>query len=202
MVLIIDYGLSNIASIVNMVQKLGHRAAVSARPEDVRSASRLILPGVGSFDAGMRRLSESGLADALDERRRAGVPLLGVCLGMQLLFEGSAEGQLAGLGFVRGRAKRFAVDAAAKVPHMGWNTLDVQRPHPLLASVPQPSRFYFVHSYHVVCDDDADVVAVAKHGITFCAACAHDNVAGVQFHPEKSHRYGMKLFESFLGWTP
>ena len=200
MVIIIDYGLGNRGSILNVLQRIGVAARISADPDEITSAERLILPGVGAFDTGMTNLHSRGLIEPI---RRAtlerGTPMLGVCLGMQLMCEGSAEGQLPGLGLVKGSCVRF--DAAVsptpiKIPHMGWAELDVARQSSLFAAAERP-RFYFVHSYYVVCDDPAIVTATARHGVSFAAAFEQGPLLGVQFHPEKSHRFGMALMKAF-----
>ena len=196
---IVDYGIGNRGSIVNMLKRIGAPCRVSGDPQEVASAEALIVPGVGAFDAGMANLNERGLTEAIRsaaiERR---TPVLGICLGMQLLAEGSEEGVLPGLSLVRGHAKRFqqpAQDTPIKIPHMSWAQLEIVRPNRLFDDGEQ--RFYFVHSYHVACDDARDVIGLADHGGRFVAAFERGNVLGVQFHPEKSHRYGMRLLKNF-----
>ncbi len=201
MITIVDYGLGNLGSVENMLRHLGIETKRSGDPEVVRDADKLLLPGVGAFDRGMRNLRNAGLIDALvDAVRRRGVPLLGICLGMQLLMERSEEGEESGLGWIPGSVRRFVFPpgtAQLKVPHMGWNTVRVLRESPLLGQLPQASRFYFVHAFHVEPQRPEDVILEASYGIEFAAGIAHDNVYGVQFHPEKSHRFGMRLLESF-----
>lgn len=196
---IIDYGVGNIASIANMLKKAGHSAVLSGDHTEIRDASRLILPGVGSFDHAAARLHSTGLDDIVRERAAAGVPVLGVCLGMQLLLDGSDEGELSGLGLIRGRSRRFPTEAEGhrlRVPHMGWNTVQRTSDEPL-PSVKDGDRFYFVHSYFVQPDDGAHVIGTTRHGIEFASMIRRDNVIGVQFHPEKSHRYGLRLLNDF-----
>jgi imidazole glycerol-phosphate synthase subunit HisH len=199
MIVIVDYGMGNLGSMANMLRKVGAAAVVSSEPATVARAEKLILPGVGAFDAGMRQLTERGLVPLLQERVAAGTPTLGVCLGMQLFAQASEEGQLPGLGWIDGRATRFRPngDARLKVPHMGWNVVQPVREHPLFADMPDEMRFYFVHSYHVVCGDERISLARATYGGDFVAAVARDNVVGVQFHPEKSHKFGMRLLRNF-----
>lgn len=203
MITIVDYGLGNLGSVENMLRHLGIATKRSDDPEVVREAEKLLLPGVGAFDRGMRNLRNAGLIEALiDAVRRRGVPLLGICLGMQLLMERSQEGEESGLGWIPGSVRRFVFPPGTsqlKVPHMGWNTVRALRESPLLAQLPQASRFYFVHAFHVETECPEDVILEASYGIDFAAGIARDNVYGVQFHPEKSHRFGMRLLESFAG---
>jgi glutamine amidotransferase len=200
--LVVDYGMGNVGSIVNMGRAAGHDLLVSSDAAQLAKASKLILPGVGSFDTAMMLLNKHGISEALNhavlERR---VPILGVCLGMQLFAQCSEEGESPGLGWIAADTVRFRVSEShptLKVPHMGWNQLCQTRPDPLLHDLPAESRFYFVHSYHLTCDDPADVLAHTMHGISFCSMVRHDNIWGVQFHPEKSHRFGLKLLSNFL----
>lgn len=201
MITIVDYGAGNLGSVENMFRHLGIAAARSRDPDVVRNADKLLLPGVGAFDHGMRNLRATGLQESLEEAvRRRGVPFLGICLGMQLLTERSEEGTEAGLGWIAGAVRRFAFEAEAmrlKVPHMGWNTVRATRDSLLLKSLPEDARFYFVHSFYVAPSRPEDVILQATYGVPFAAGVARDNIYGVQFHPEKSHRFGMRLLESF-----
>lgn len=201
MITIVDFGVGNLESIRNMLAKVGVVAEITARPDVVRRAEKLILPGVGAFDHGIESLRERGLEEALQERvRHDGVPVLGICLGAQLLTEGSDEGCEPGLGWIPGRTVRFDRGRLAdtdRVPHMGWADLAVVRESRLLQDLPEAPRFYFVHSYHLRPVDDAAVVGMATHGYPFAAVIERDNILGVQFHPEKSHRYGMQLLRNF-----
>jgi glutamine amidotransferase len=196
---ILDYGLGNAGSISNMFRKIGASAAMAATPAELGSASKILLPGVGSFDAGIRALEARGLVEPLLERARAGIPILGICLGMQLLARASDEGALPGLGLFDARCQRFQMPAASalKVPHMGWALLARQRDSRLLRGLDESARFYFVHSYHVVCADRQDVVATSDYGGAFVSMIERGNVMGAQFHPEKSHRFGMQLLRNF-----
>ncbi len=197
-----DLGIGNIASVQNMVRKAGGQAEVLRRPVELDPAARIIIVGVGAFDPAMQALTESGwkgvLAEAVQVKK---IPVLGICLGMQLMCKGSEEGRLAGFGWVDADVKRFRFppDSSLKIPHMGWNTIQVSKVNPLVSTGERDQRFYFVHSYHVVCNDPADVLATARHGYDFTAAYSHDNIFGVQFHPEKSHRFGMALLSNFIG---
>lgn len=205
MIAVVDYGMGNVGSVRNMLRHLGFDAEISDQHAVLRSASHLILPGVGAFDSGVRHLEERGLRELLHERVVVhGVPTLGICLGMQLMGRTSEEGTLPGLGWLAAdTVKLVPVDRAFRVPHMGWTGLSEQRDgHPLLASVEPEARFYFVHSYHLRCDEPASVVARADHPGRFVAVAAEDNVVAVQFHPEKSHAFGMQLLTSFVdGWS-
>lgn len=201
MITIVDYNMGNLGSIRNMLKKIGVDCEVTADPSRIAAATQLILPGVGAFDAGMENLHRSGLVPLLNERvREAGVPILGICLGMQLMTKGSEEGFLPGLGWVDARTRRFQPrDPALKVPHMGWNRVAVARPSPLVDELPVEARFYFVHSYYISCANEDDVLLRTTHGEEFTSAFEHGNVSGVQFHPEKSHRFGMQLLRNFAG---
>ena len=202
MVLVLNFGAGNIGSIYNMLCRIGAAPLVSSSPEDVLRARKIILPGVGAFDAGMSGLESAGLIPAL--RRRVlddGVPLLGLCLGMQMLMSGSEEGQRNGLGWIEGEVVRFQATARfpkLKIPHMGWNIVHSKSAEGFFSGMEKDARFYFAHSYHVLCRDEQDVLAVAAHGGEFVAAVQRKNVMGVQFHPEKSHRFGMQLLKNFV----
>ncbi len=198
---IIGTGIANVGSVVNMFRRLGDNPVVSGDPDTIATADKLLLPGVGAFDAGMAGLHSSGLAEALRLRAREGVPILGICLGMQLLFNSSEEGVAAGLGLIPGVVRRLPADSPVgpvRIPHMGWSRLEYCRPHGLTEGIGEEARFYFVHSYAVVPDDDGDIIGVSTHGSRFVSAVARQNVFGVQFHPEKSHRYGKALLGNFL----
>jgi glutamine amidotransferase len=205
MIVIVDYGVGNLGSIANMLKKAGAEGVTSADPEVVRGASRLILAGVGAFDTGMRNLQERGLIEPLGDRVRAGVPVLGLCLGMQLLGHASEEGMLPGLGWIDARARRFTFpdQPMIKVPHMGWNTVGPVSPHPLLHDLGGDARFYFVHSYFMACADPSLEIGRSRYGgFDFCSVVGAGNVLGVQFHPEKSHKFGMALLRNFVHFVP
>lgn len=200
MIAIVDYDMGNVASVANMLRHLGVSKSVLTRdPAILRNAAKVILPGVGSFDYGMQNLANFGLLDALNEAAHVRrVPVLGICLGMQLLTRSSEEGELPGLGWIDARTLRFRFEDGSrlKVPHMGWHYVVPTRENALIRSEPR-SRFYFVHSYYVSCTHAEDVIGTADYGFRFACAVNKDNIFGVQFHPEKSHRYGMGVLESF-----
>lgn len=198
---IVDYGMGNLGSILNMMRRLGANASLVSNPEDISRADKLILPGVGAFDHGMRNLEERGLRQALDDAAlHAGKPVLGICLGMQLMGQASEEGTIPGLGWIPASVKRFVfAEGALKVPHMGWNTVVNPRPNILFSNMWPESRFYFVHSYYVDCQNAADVIATTSYGVEFVSAFQLRNIMGVQFHPEKSHKFGMRLLSNFVG---
>jgi glutamine amidotransferase len=201
LITIVDYGVGNVGSIQNMLKKVGAGSVVGSSPEEIARATKLILPGVGAFDAGMEHLTRSGLVPslrrkALDER----IPVLGLCLGMQLMTRRSEEGRLPGLGWVDAETRRFdsTSQPGLKIPHMGWNVVGVIKDSPLLKDCLADTRFYFVHSYYVRCADATDALLTAEYGGTrFDAGFQHGNLFGVQFHPEKSHRFGMWLLRNF-----
>lgn len=202
MITVVEYGSGNLASIQNMLKKVGVSSVLGSTPEDIESAERLLLPGVGAFDACAFRLRSSGLIPALQkavlEKRK---PVLGICVGMQLLLDKSEEGNESGLGWIPGRVERFkqaALPPGCKVPHMGWTEVDAATDCFLLQEMHDQPRFYFVHSYHAVPESEQHILMTAEYGYRFAAAIQKDNIVGVQFHPEKSHRFGMQLFKNFM----
>lgn len=201
MIAIVDYDIGNIAAVMNMLQRIGLSCCVTARAKDVEQADRIILPGNGAFDACMQNLRASGLIPVLEQQvLQRGVPLLGICVGAQMLGHGSDEGIEPGLGWVNMRVKRFPPLEELRIPHMGWNrVLSMQPNHPLAQGIMADARYYFVHSYYMEPQDPADVLLQSHYGIDFAAAVARENIAGVQFHPEKSHRFGKQLLASFGG---
>lgn len=200
-IVIVDYGIGNVGSIHNMLKHVGFDSVISHDPQQITNAGKLIIAGVGAFDAGISRLRETKLLPLLHERvNEYHVPVLGICLGMQLLANRSEEGQLPGLGWINGEAKRFNFSSHAeklRVPHMGWNSVKPHKDSLLLSNLPDEARFYFVHSYYCLCNDAGDVLTTTHYGHDFVSAIERNNIFGVQFHPEKSHKYGMKLLENF-----
>lgn len=194
---LVDYGLGNLGSVVNMLKRVGTEPRLVRTPDEVSESERLLLPGIGAFDTGMRLLDEQGLSSAIKEFAAAGKPVLGICLGMQLLLDSSEEGHASGLGLIPGHTERFQDVPGARVPHMGWNLVEVSRPDPLVTDLPPESRFYFVHSYRVVPADDHHVLGVTRYGITFASMVRAGNVMGAQFHPEKSHAFGKQILRNF-----
>lgn len=201
MIGIVDYGAGNLASVRNALERAGCDAEVCADATRADAFDRLILPGVGSFRAAMTTLDRTGWTDALKAYAASGRPLLGICLGMQLLFGiGEEHGPTEGLGLVPGRVVRFEPEPPLRVPHVGWNGLVRIARHPLFAGVKPQVDFYFVHSYHCVPDDADNVIATCDFGGEFVASVARGNVAGMQFHPEKSQPAGVKILENFTEW--
>lgn len=198
MITIVNYGMGNLGSMLNMFKRIGVAARIESDPEVLRSARKLVLPGVGAFDAAMHRIgSTPGLRETLDHKALVErVPVLGVCLGMQLLTRASDEGRLPGLGWIPGSTRRLSAEGGLKVPHMGWNVAHPTA-HCRFSAVGDEPRYYFVHSYYVQVDDPRHSMMRTRYGVEFDSAIACDNIHGVQFHPEKSHRYGMQILKSF-----
>lgn len=203
MIVVVDYGMGNVGSVANMLRKVGTEAVASADLDVIRNAPKLILPGVGAFDAAMNRLHERGLVAILNRRvLEDRVPILGICLGMQLMTDSSEEGRTTGLGWISGGTRRFnfdGLDPRPRVPHMGWNVVEQARPTPLFEEMYDQPRFYFVHSYHVYCSNQEDVMLTTEYGYRFVSGVSRGNIYGVQFHPEKSHKFGMQLIRRFAG---
>jgi glutamine amidotransferase len=198
MIAIIDYGMGNLRSVQKALEAVGQDAVVVSDPERIRRASKVILPGVGAFADAIAELQRTGLGQAFVEAVGQGKPCLGVCLGLQLLFDASEEdGEHRGLGLLRGRVVRFRSEPGLKVPHMGWNTLRVRQASPLLEGLEPDPSVYFVHSYHARPDDPGDVIAEADYPGPFAAMVGRDNLTAVQFHPEKSQRVGLTMYANF-----
>lgn len=202
MIAIIDYNTGNVGSIKNMLKKLGEREViVTGKSEDLIYADKYILPGVGAFDYGMNSLDASGLIPELENQVLGNKkPILGICLGMQLLGRRSEEGERKGLGWIAFDTVRFNLEKQYKIPHMGWNYVSVvKEDEPIVKGMTQnKERFYFVHSYHAVCDYSDNILMTCNYGYDFTASVISNNIIGVQFHPEKSHRFGMQLFKNFM----
>ncbi len=200
MIVIVDNRTGNVGSIRNILKRGGHSSMISSDPKDLLEAEKVILPGVGAFDTGMTSLKELRLVEALNRKvLDEMVPILGICLGMQLMSKSSEEGKLPGLSWINARTVRFKKEELndLRVPNMGWNSVSIRKPHQLMQDIGADSRFYFVHSYHVVCEDQEDVLTTTDHGITFTSAFSHGNIMGTQFHPEKSLRWGIKVLNNF-----
>jgi len=205
MIAVVDYGMGNLHSVRHALDMVGAEVCVTQRPEDLRAAERIILPGVGAFGECVKNLKASGLVETLqDEVIQKGKPFFGICLGMQVLArEGHEMGVHQGLGWLSAAVKRFEVEAQGlKVPHVGWNEIILQREIPLFNGLRKAPTFYFVHSYHLVPDDAALTLAICDYGGPFTAAVQHDNIFATQFHPEKSQQNGLRLLENFLTWKP
>ena len=194
--------IGNTKSVVNMIKRIGGEVVIANTPEELLPGKKIVLPGVGAFDTGMHELNHDGWTAVLNKLViEDKAPVLGICLGMQLFFDGSEEGELPGLGWISGYLRKFqpSSETPIKIPHMGWNTVDIKRTDGLIeASKEDEQRYYFVHSYHAVCENKLDVVATVYHGSNVTAAIQHKNIYGVQFHPEKSHKFGMNLLNKFL----
>lgn len=201
MIRVVDYGVGNIQAFMSMFKRLGLPAERAHSPADLADATRLILPGVGTFDRAMQKLNQSGMRDALDNMVLVQqVPVLGVCVGMQMLAFSSDEGVLPGLGWIPGRVRAFANMAEVAqlpMPHMGWNDLQVMPGAKLFSNLEQPPRFYFMHSYFFDCEEKAHVTATANYGLEFACVVSKQHINGVQCHPEKSHHFGAQLLKNF-----
>lgn len=203
MIAILDYGIGNLLSVKNMLSRAGaNDAVITSSAAEVAAADKIVLPGVGHFDNGMRKLRASEMYDVLNEKvLKGGTPVIGICLGAQMLTMGSEEGNEPGLGWIDGECKRFdpkKMEERLPVPHMGWAEVTERKGSSLLADLPEEPRYYFTHSYHIVCNDPADELLTARYGYDFTAAVQHKNIVGTQFHPEKSHKFGMRLLANFV----
>jgi glutamine amidotransferase len=200
MISVLNFGMGNLGSIVNMLRKVGAKSTLVETSQELEKAEKIILPGVGSFDHGMVLLHERGLVKALKQKvMEDRVPILGICLGMQLFGNSSEEGKLPGLSFIKAHCVKFNLSQfeKMKIPHMGWNGIMPTRESRILRGLDLKSRFYFVHSYHLVCDEPDSVLAESEYGDRFVSMVQKDNITGVQFHPEKSHRFGMNFLKNF-----
>ena len=201
-IVIIDYGLGNLGSIRNMLKKIGAEGTISSDISHIERAEKLILPGVGNFDQGMRNLDALGLLPVLENKViQKKTPILGICLGMQLFTRRSEEGESAGIGWIDAEVVRFKFDGKErnlKIPHMGWNLIKIEKEDTLIGEMYPEPRFYFVHSYHVVCKNEDEVLTKSFYGYEFVSSIKKGNIYGVQFHPEKSHKFGMKLLRNFV----
>jgi glutamine amidotransferase len=202
MVTIVDYGVGNLASIQNMLRKVGVQSVISTDFAMIEEASKIVLPGVGHFDNCMKMFNASGLREIVTKKiMQEKIPVLGICVGCQMLLEGSEEGIEKGLGWVKGSVIKFNMEklpAGLKIPHMGWTDVALAKPSGLFKNMHGDARFYFVHSYHPSIGNAEDALLTADYGYSFVAAIERENIMGVQFHPEKSHKFGMKLLENFV----
>lgn len=201
MIAIVDYNMGNLASVKNAFAKLGEDVVVESNPTKFSSYDKLILPGVGAFGDAMEHLKTMDMVEPLKEFAKSGKPMLGICLGMQLLFESSEEfGNHQGLGLIKGAVKKFdssKFEENLKIPHMGWNRMFTKE-HKLFEGLDDEHYLYFVHTYHVECSDEADIIGETYYGYKFTSAVAHNNIMGIQPHPEKSHKNGLKILENFI----
>lgn len=201
MIAIIDYGVGNINAFVNIYKKLGVDIKIAQKAEDLMDAAKLILPGVGHFDYAMERFSESGMMQTANELvLQKQVPVIGICVGMQMLAKSSDEGNLPGLGWIDATVKKIdtaTLKHTTRLPHMGWNDIRPENANPLFQNLETGARFYFLHSYYFDCINKENSIASAEYGSSFSCAVNHKNIYGVQFHPEKSHRFGIQLLKNF-----
>ncbi len=199
MITIVDYKVGNLGSIQNMLKKIGTKSEITSDPDKIKSATKVILPGVGAYDSGVKSLKKYDLWDVLNEKVLVEkIPILGICLGSQLLCKGSEEGELKGFGWINAEVKKFDFkDKTFKVPHIGWNYTNLQRQSKLFKDMYDEPKFYFVHSFYMDVDDDSGL-AETTYSFGFDSIVEKENIIGVQFHPEKSHKFGMKLLENFV----
>jgi glutamine amidotransferase len=200
MIVIVDYGMGNLGSVLNMFKKVGAKAKISSDLDEISKAPKILLPGVGAFDAAMQRIADAGMLEVLNNKALIEkVPVLGICLGMQLLTKSSEEGVLPGLGWINAAAYNFKnrIDEQLKIPHMGWNVAKITNESELTLGYSGELRYYFVHSYFVKVENESNSMMKTTYGIEFDSAIHSDNIFGAQYHPEKSHKFGMKLFENF-----
>ena len=200
MITIVDYGMGNVGSIKNMLKYIGKESTITSDPDKIYKSSKLILPGVGSFDIAMRNIEKHNLLEVLNLKAlKDKIPILGICLGMQILTNDSEEGTLKGLGWINASTIKFKLDETKfKIPHMGWNTVKLANENSLSNKFSSDTRFYFVHSYFVKVNDEKNSILKTQYHINFDSAINNDNIYGVQFHPEKSHKNGMQLFNNFI----
>lgn len=201
MIAIIDYGLGNIRAFVNVYERLNIKTKIAHSPEDLKDTSKIILPGVGSFDYAMSQLNASGMRDELEKQvLENSIPIMGICVGMQILAKSSDEGRISGLGWIDGQVKKFdpsLIPYKSRLPHMGWNSINPIKSCILLSGFNNQSRFYFLHSYYFVCNDEENIISTTEYGINYASAVNKENIYGIQFHPEKSHSNGIQLLHNF-----
>jgi glutamine amidotransferase len=206
MISIVDYGLGNLKAFANIYKRLNIPAEIVTTAEQLKKSEKIILPGVGAFDHAMERLNNSGLRDTLDDLvLNKKIPVLGICVGMQMLGNSSDEGKLSGLKWIDGEVKLFDVNSikhTTRLPHMGWNDVEPTKLNPILEGLDSNAIFYFLHSYYFSCNNPEDSIAESDYGIRYTCAVNHNNIYGVQFHPEKSHNYGIQLLKNFANLVP
>ena len=200
MIVVIDYGMGNIGTIAAKIKKMDQSVIVSSDADDIERADKLVLPGVGSFKAAMQNFHNLELIPTLQRQVIWNkIPILGICLGMQMFTRDSEEGDCRGFGWIDAVTVRFhEADQSLRIPHMGWNTINIKNPRSLVSGIENGSRFYFSHSYHVRCFNPDDIIATTEYGYEFCSIVNHKNIFGVQFHPERSHKKGLMLLSSFI----
>jgi glutamine amidotransferase len=202
MITIIDYKMGNLGSIANMIKKIGGKSMITSDINEIANAEKLILPGVGAFDNAMTNLNEMNLLSVLNKKALEDkIPVLGICLGMQLLTNSSEEGTKPGLGWIDAEVVKFRFEGTnkkLKIPHMGWNTVEIKGTHPLFSDMYPEPRFYFVHSFYAKCKSQDNELTRTEYGFSFASAIHNGNIMGTQYHPEKSHKFGMKLLENFI----
>ena len=202
MIVVIDYNMGNVGSVANMIKHVGGTSILTNKHSDIENAEKIILPGVGSFDTGMKNLEKLDLIEILNKKvLKDNIPVFGICLGMQLLSKSSEEGILNGLGWVDAKTVKFKFenDLSLSLPHMGWNDVIINTKNiGLFENMYDAPRFYFDHAYHISCNNTKDIMGTSEYGYEFVSSVHRDNIFGVQFHPEKSHKYGMRLFENFI----
>jgi glutamine amidotransferase len=202
MIAIVDYGLGNLGSIQNMLRKIGSPSIITSDYREIEQATKLILPGVGAFDSGIKKLNELELVELLNKKVLVDkIPVLGVCLGVQLMVKSSEEGILPGLGWFDAETVRFdfkEISGKYSLPNMGWQDVHLKKDSPLYENMPIDSRFYFVHNFHLKANNEKDINLTASYGYEYVVGLEHENILGVQFHPEKSHKFGMKLYQNFV----
>lgn len=201
MIAIVDFGMGNLGSIYNMLKYIGVESKITSDKNEIENAKKIILPGVGAFDNGMKNLESLELINLLNKKiLEDKIPVLGICLGMQLFMNNSEEGSAKGLGWLEGENRKFKFGEKInnrKIPYVGWNVVEQKKENPLMNNLDSESRFYFVHSYYVTCKNENDILLRTNYGIDFASGVQKENIFGVQFHPEKSHKFGMKLLKNF-----